>query len=184
LDHGWSVTASDVDHEAVRICAERNPEAECLVVGAGEQSLSADDQSVSLVICIEVMPVMTSEWFLPEVRRVLVPGGKLVAIAWNRASVRGQAANAVSRIRRGQPHPYYRPSYRAWRRQAAREGLRVESEVGLCWFPFGRRSDSRLVPAAVGLERRLGLSRLPALSPWVLVTAHREGPVQTTGRAR
>ncbi|MCV2490659.1 class I SAM-dependent methyltransferase [Geodermatophilus sp. YIM 151500] len=182
LQRGWSVTASDVDPDAVRMCAERNPEADCLVVSAGSRLLSAGDASVSLVVCIEVLPVMTSEWFLPEVRRVLAPGGLLVAITWNRDSLRGQVSSALSRIRHGEPHPHYQMSYRAWRRQLVAAGMGIESEVGLCWLPFGRRSDSRLIPAAVGLERRLGLSRLPAVSPWVLVTARREGATPTSDR--
>lgn len=183
LDRGWSVTASDVDPRAVRTCAERNPGAECLVVDAGSRLLSAADGTVSVVVCIEVLPVVTSQWFLPEVHRVLAPGGLLVTIAWNRDSLRGRVTSSLSRIRGGEPHPHYRMSYRAWRRQLVTAGLRVESEVGLCWLPFGRRSDSRLIPAAVELERRLGLSRLPAVSPWVLVTARREGPPRATGGA-
>jgi SAM-dependent methyltransferase len=170
-DLGWSVTALDVDPDALAACADLNPGIDCRLVGPEDRQLPAEDASVSLVVCIEVREVAHSDWFLPEVRRVLRPGGQLVAVTWNRTSLRGQVADAVSRIRLSQPHAWYRTSYRSWRQQLRTAGLDVESERGLCWFPFTRTSDSRLVPVCVAIEERLGLSRLVTLSPWVLVTA-------------
>jgi SAM-dependent methyltransferase len=173
LERGWSVTASDVDPDAVQSCAARNPAAQCVLVREDDRRLAADDRSVSLVLCIEVLPVVDSDWFLPEVRRVLVPRGRLVTIAWNGTSLRGKVANAVSRIRHGAPHPFYGTPYRVWRQRLEDAGMRIDTVRGLCWFPFGRASDSRMVPVAAALEQRLGLSRLTAFSPWVLVTASR-----------
>jgi hypothetical protein len=43
----------------------------------------------------------------------------------------------------------------------------------LAWAPFTRKSDARLIPLATALERVLGLRRLPALSPLIVVTARR-----------
>lgn len=171
LDRGWSVTSVDVDPDAIRRCSERNPEAEVLQIDEGSDRLPAPDGSTSLVVCIEVRAVVHSDWFLPEVRRVLVPGGRLVAVTWNRVSLRGVFAGAVSQRRDGVPHPHYQVTYREWRRRLELAGLEVVAEQGLCWFPFGRASDSRLVPLGAAVERHLGLARLPSLSPWVLVTA-------------
>jgi hypothetical protein len=50
-------------------------------------------------------------------------------------------------------------------------GFHITAERGLTWFPFTRRSNSRLIPAADLVERVLGLSNLPTLSPLVIVTA-------------
>jgi SAM-dependent methyltransferase len=171
LDRGWSVTSVDVHPDAVDRCRARNPEAEVLQVDEDTDRLPAPAGSVSLVICIEVRAVVHSDWFLPEVRRVLVPGGRLVTVTWNRTSARGMFATAMSRRRDGIPHPHYQVPYRKWRRRLVSAGLQVEAEQGLCWFPFSRASDSRLVPVGAAVERRLGLSGLPSLSPWVLVTA-------------
>ena len=173
LDRGWSVTSLDVDAEAMQACALRNPEAERLLVAMDNRPLPVPDASVALVICIEVRAVVQSDWFLPEVRRVLVPGGRLVMVAWNRWSLRGLVSDVASRLRHGSPHSFYQSSYRDWRRRLRAGGLAVAKETGLAWFPFGRTSDSSLVPAAVTVEHRLGLRRLPTLSPWVLVTAER-----------
>jgi SAM-dependent methyltransferase len=185
IDRGWSVTAVDVDPRSVEACKARNPTSDCVLVDTDTRRLPAEDRSVSLVICIEVRAVSHSDWFLPEVRRVLVPGGRLVTVAWNRSSLRGRFTDAGSRIRSGTPHAFYQVTYRMWRRGLTAADLQTDAETGLCWFPFGRAADSRLIPPAVALERRLGLSRLPTLSPWVLVTASRPPevvPVRGPGR--
>ncbi len=181
LERGWSVTAADVDPAALRICAERYPAADVLPVGPGDRRLPAADGSVSLLVCIEVVAVAHADWFPAEAARVLVPGGRLVTVAWNSTSLRGAAARVRSRLRDGEPHVHYRTPYRRWRTRLTAAGLQVTGERGLCWSPFARTSDSRLVPAAVALERALGLRRLPAFSPWVLVTAVRRSDGRRTG---
>ena len=173
LDHGWSVTGFDVDPDAIRQCRDRNPEADCLIVDADNERLPVADSSASLVVCIEVLAVVRSAWFLREARRVLVPGGRLVAVVWNRHSLRGLLADSSARIRAKGSHPHYRTPYPNWRAQLRREGFAIAAEQGLCWFPFGRSSESRLISLCVVAEHWLGLARLPSISPWVLVTASR-----------
>jgi len=128
---------------------------------------------VQLLLCIEVQPVVQSEWFFGEAARVLVPGGLMVAVTWNSVSLRGAAATALGRLRSQGSHPFYRHTYRSWRHSLIEHGFDVLTQRGLCWFPFGRASDSHLVPFVVRLEQSLGLARLPGLSPWIVVTAQR-----------
>ncbi|MGY1812821.1 class I SAM-dependent methyltransferase [Blastococcus sp. SYSU D00820] len=173
LDRGWQVTATDVDAEALARCADLHPAADVRLVDPGEERLPAADGSVALVTCIEVQAVTHSGWFLPEVRRVLAPGGRMVTLVWNRVSLRGALADVGARVRDRRPHTHYRLSYGSWRAGLRAVGLEVVDERGLCWLPFGRSSDSPLVPVGAALERRLGLHRLPRLSPWVVVTAQR-----------
>lgn len=173
IERGWSVTAVDVNPECVRVCKARNPESDCVLVDTDNRSLPGENASVSLIICIESREVSHSDWFLQEAERVLVPGERLVTVAWNRSSLRGRVTDARSRLRAGKPHAYYQLPYRTWRRGLTSAGLEVDAERGLCWFPFSRTSNSPLVPVAAVLERRLGLRRLPTLSPWVLVTGRR-----------
>jgi SAM-dependent methyltransferase len=181
---GWSVTCTDVREEALQLCSERVPGARCLRVEPDAAVLPVGDSSVSLVVCLEVTEVVQSAWFPGDAGRVLTPGGMLVVNTWNRVSARGAAVAAASRIRGRGPHPYYRLSYAHWRRRLRAAGFDLRSEQGMCWFPFGRASDSPLVPAAARLERGLGLHRLPAVSPWILVAAawHGAGAGQA-GRA-
>jgi SAM-dependent methyltransferase len=178
------LTCTDVDENAVGLCAQRLPEARCVLVDPADTALPVGDSSMSLILCVEVMPVVRSHWFAKEAARALAPGGMLVAVVWNRFSARGLLADAASRLRHRQPHPFYRDTYVPWRRQLRDAGFQVRSERGLCWFPFSRASDSPLVPVAVALEKGLGLSFLPTLSPWVIVTARQPGTVQTGQHAR
>lgn len=173
VDRGWAVTSLDVDPEAVRTTAESNPGADCRLVGADDRRLPVDDGSVSLIVCIEVLPVSHADWFPEEAGRALVPGGRLVTVLWNRSSLRGQLADAASHVRHGAPHDWYQTPYRRLRTAIEAAGFDLEAEQGLCWGPFGRGSDSRLVPFFVRAERLLGLQSLPSLSPWVLATAVR-----------
>ncbi|MER5387544.1 methyltransferase domain-containing protein [Saccharopolyspora sp. NPDC002686] len=170
---GWKVTCTDVDDDAIRLCTEQLPQVQCIRVNPSDTRLPLADASVSLALCIEVIAVVSSEWFAEEAARVLAPGGMLVATAWNRSSPRGLAACAVSRLRDRKPHPFYGHSYHALRRKLRAAGFEICSEQGLCWFPFSRASDSRLIPVAAKLEKATGLDRLALLSPWVLVTARK-----------
>lgn len=173
LDRGWTTTSLDVDPRAVAATAARNPGADCRLVRPDARELPSDDGSASLLVCIEVEPVVSAEWFPAEAGRVLVRGGRLVTVVWNRASLRGWATDTASRLRGRGPHPFYQHTYRTWRRRLLDSGFRLETERGLCWFPFGRASDSPLVPVGVAIERGLGLGSATSLSPWVVVTATR-----------
>jgi len=179
-ERGWRVICTDVDDTSLELCRARVPSAQCVLVEPRDTRLPVDTASVRLLLIYEVAPVMDSEWILPEAARALEPGGLLVCSTWNPRSFRGAAYRLLARvstrendgIRRFQD--YYRgPAHRAFRKQLASHGFDVLRERGLCWFPFGRSSDSRLVGPATTLESRLGLARVPTLSPWVLTTAQR-----------
>jgi hypothetical protein len=68
---------------------------------------------------------------------------------------------------------HYEASYADWKRKLDEYGFDVTHARGYCWFPFRRDSNSSLVPIFTRVERMLGLSRLPALSPWVVFVAQK-----------
>lgn len=171
-ERGWAVTSIDVDAAAIVISGNRTPTARHVLVEPTSEVLPVEDRSVALALGIEVN-VVHRQWFPGEAARVLKPGGVLVGVAWNSRSVRGVLARARARFSGAGPHPYYFEPYDALTSRLRDAGFAVVQERGLCWFPFGRSSNSPLVPAAVALERWLGLSRVPRLSPWVLFTAER-----------
>jgi hypothetical protein len=65
-------------------------------------------------------------------------------------------------------------AYPRWRRRLRALGFDMVSEEGICWAPFHRLSDSRFVPFLTRLEQRLGLRRLPSVSPWIVFVAQRQ----------
>jgi ubiquinone/menaquinone biosynthesis C-methylase UbiE len=177
---GWHVICTDVDESSLALCTARLPDANCIHVDPDDRALPVDDKSVRLLLIYEVAQVIDSDWILGEAARVLEPAGLFVCSTWNPRSLRGAAYRMLARmskrevegVRRFQD--YYRgPPHGTFRKQLDEQGFDVLRERGLCWFPFGRSSNSRLVGPATTVERALGLARTPGLSPWVLTIAQR-----------
>jgi hypothetical protein len=68
---------------------------------------------------------------------------------------------------------FYKLPYAPWRAKLIEAGFQLVHEEGFCWGPFGRASDSFLVPFFVNLERALQLNRAVGLSPWIAFIAKR-----------
>jgi len=68
---------------------------------------------------------------------------------------------------------FYSRSYPAWRRTIQGTGFRLVYEEGFCWSPFGRSSNSPLIPVFVQMERLLGLRHFTAISPWIAIIAQK-----------
>jgi len=170
---GWRVTCTDVNVDVLALCRQRVPEATCVLVSPDATTLPCRTASVQLLLCLEVFPVMDSEWFASEANRVLEDGGLLVGIALNRSSIRAALVRLKVRVQGGTNH-FYRHAY-AKRRFAVRDaGFDILLERGYCWFPFSRASNSPFIPFFARLERWLLLDRLPLLSPWVVFVARKE----------
>ncbi len=171
-EHGWRTVCADIDPAALAKCRRNNPEAECILLSRTAKELPAADSSIDLLVCIEVPHVLESDWFQNEACRMVKPGGLIVGVFHNRDSVRGWF-----RARLDQKHgrfSFYLLGYRAWRAAMRRAGFEVLRAEGLCWFPFGRQSNSFLIPWAVRIEKLLGLRSLPTWSPWVLFVLRRQ----------
>jgi len=172
---GWSLTCVDVDATALAICQSRLPSARCVLASERDTTLPCADNSVSLILCIEVWPVMDSDWFLPEARRVLSPNGLLVGAIMNRTSLRGLFVRARERRKQTHQGRHYLHSYTTWKRERLLpNGFSIGHEVGYCWFPVQRDSDSPVVPLFSFAERALQLPRLPSLSPYVVFIARKQ----------
>jgi SAM-dependent methyltransferase len=179
---GWRVVCTDVDPVSLARCAARIPDARCIQVSPDDRTLPVESDEVQLILVYEVDQVIESGWFVAEAARVLSPGGMLVFSYWNPRSLRGAAYRALGRVWKGEIRngvrrfqDYYSgPAYGTFRERLAAHGFRTVREEGICWFPFTRESNSRLVPVAVAAERKLALRRLPTLSPWVITAARLE----------
>ena len=166
---------TDIDPAVLGICAERLPQATCVLTGVADERFAVGDGELAMLVVFEVDPVVSAPWFSKEAARVLQTGGVLAFTHINPASLRGVAYRGLALVNRARrEREFYRgPSYASVRRSLVRAGLEMVHEEGLAWPPFTRESDSRLIPAAVRLERALGLPRLVPVSPWVLGLARR-----------
>ena len=172
-DLGWKMTCIDVNREVLQECSRKVRDAECILADPDDRMIPCASSTFSLLLCIEVPPVIQSDWFLLEANRVLRNGGVLVGLACNKMSLRGFTNKIANRAFRNKSDDVYRCSYRALRQSFAGAGFEVVDEEGLCWGPFGRTSNSPLIPAFAKLERLLGLHRLVTLSPWVVFIARK-----------
>jgi SAM-dependent methyltransferase len=172
-DLGWEMTCVDVDRQMLDICQQKVPGAKCILASPHDKIIPCDSKSMSLLLCIEVAPVMDSEWFLPEAARVLSDDGILIGILLNKASWRGK----MNRMKRSffgcKGDEFYKSNYRNWKSSLYQAGFNLVQEEGFCWGPFGRTSNSPLIPLFTRSERLLGLHRLITFSPWVAFIARK-----------
>ena len=167
---GWSLTCTDVDADALALCAQRLPDARCILVSPTDTTLPCGDGTISLLLCLEVHSVIDSDWFMAEARRVLKPNGVIVGVLLNRTSLRGLVVRAKRPLGLSS-QKFYRWPYSRWRQCMRAAGFQIEYTQGFCWFPLPRASNSVLTPIFTGLERVLALRRIPLWSPWVVFVA-------------
>jgi SAM-dependent methyltransferase len=176
-DKGWRLTCTDVDDTTLHSCQTRIPAANCILVKPEDQQIPCATGSAELLLCIEVFPVIDSDWFAAEARRVLRPGGVLVGVFLNRRSLRGLFVLLRNKVAASQCPPYashlYSHSYIQWKSKLQRLMFEVIFERGFCWFPFPRESNSPLIPLCTVAERALGLQHLSGFSPWVAFVARK-----------
>lgn len=169
---GWDIACTDVNSYSLELVRENVPQAKRMLVDPRDTTLPCGDDSVGMLLCIEVFHVVSKAWFISEAARIVKPNGLVVAVFANKYSWRGYAhhmrALALGRF------DYYSTPYAPWRRAFRGAGFRMLREEGLCWFPFSRSSDSPLVPTCTSIESRIGLRRLPAISPWIVFVARKE----------
>ena len=173
VDAGWKAICTDINPEALQLCAERIPSAKCILVTPKDELLPCDDQSVSMILCFEVTAVIRTGWFIGEAARVLKRSGMLVGVFNNRSSIRGFVHHQVSSLL-GR-FDWYESTYSGWRKKLTGAGFRVIHEEGICWFPFNRYSDHPLVTLCTKAEKLLGLRKLARFSPWIVFLARKDG---------
>ena len=168
-DRRWQIIATDVDTRALEICRSRIPNAHCVLTDSRSRQLAAADESIDVALCIEVGPVIHTDWVVSEFARVLKRGGRLVGVCWNRSSWRGFLYHNVHALRRSGSDPLvgYPIAYKNFREQMTGHGFRVEKELGYAWGPFRRTSNSRAVTLWAAFERFSGLQRLISAAPMV-----------------
>ncbi len=177
-ERGWQVIATDLDERSLRICQSRIPNVRCVLVEPDCKQLPVENESIDLLLCVEVGPVIHTDWAVREFARVLKPGGKLVGVCWNRTSWRGFLYHRIAFVRSAGSHPMwgYPIRYEHFRRQMKVLGFRFEKELGYAWGPFRRTSNSPMVSIWSLFERLSGLQHFISWAPMVAFVAEREAP--------
>jgi SAM-dependent methyltransferase len=180
-DSGWQMTCIDVNPQTLAVCQQKVPAAKCILSSPHAVTIPCEPDSTDLLLCLEVAPVIQSNWFLPEAGRVLRKNGIFVGVCWNRTSLRGFYARVKQRFAPTSDMLFYRRSYSGWREDLGRAGFELVHEEGFCLSFFGRMSNSPMIPLFTRLERLLQLHRLTTLSPWIIFIARKmPGPATET----
>ena len=171
---GWKMTCVDANPHALSLCRRNVPQATHILTSTEDRSIPAADGSAQLALCIEVVPLIESTWFLPEVRRVLASRGHFVGVYINGRSLRGMVWRLKQRWQQDTvTTQFYQTSYADWRKRFLGLGFEMLHEESCCWAPFPRDSNSPFVPTAAKMERALGLHRILTWSPWIIFIARK-----------
>ena len=120
------------------------------------------DEAFDAVFMIEVLDYIPElEAALAECKRTLKPNAFCILSFGNKSSLKAKLKAMQGKS--------YRHSYRKVVQCLSKTGFIVKKKTGYSWLPFGRTSESRFVPVLAGIERVLGLRRVPRFSPWVIM---------------
>ena len=160
LDKNSTVVSIDIDSYGLKRLKLKNKDVHVIQADARKIPLKAN--LFDAIFMIEVLDYISDlDEALTEGHRTLKSDAPLILSFGNRRSLKSQL-----RKLRGKS---YRHSYNAVMRSLSKTGFSVVKKMGYNWLPFGRTSESRLIPFLVMLEKLFALRRIPSLSPWVIV---------------
>jgi len=157
-----SVIGIDLDVYSLRRLKQKNKDVN--VVQADARNIPFKSNSFDGAFMIEVLDYIPQlDEALGECYRVLKSESPFVLSFGNQSSLK-----AKFRTLHGKS---YMHSYNRVMQSLLKVGFRVKAKLGYSWLPFGRMSQSHLVPILASAERVSGLRKLPSLSPWVILSA-------------
>ena len=131
------------------------------IIQADARHLPLKDE-VFVVFMIEVLDYIPElEQALIECKRTLKPNASSILSFGNKSSLKAKLKAMQGKS--------YRHSYKKVMQCLSKTGLMVKRKTGYSWLPFGRTSQSRLVPVLAGGERIFGLRKVVRFSPWVIM---------------
>jgi len=142
-------------------------------IQADARKIPLKDGTCDAIFMIEVLDYITElDEALMECYRTLKSNAPLILSFGNKSSLKSQL-----RELRGKS---YKHSYCRVMQSLSKIGFVVVRKMGYNWLPFGRTSESRLIPFLARLEKLLALRRIPRLSPWVIAhTVKSDAPFST-----
>ncbi len=155
------VVSLDIDLHGLRRLKSKNRDADVILADARYVPLK--DKILDVVFMVEVLDYIPElETALANCSRALKNRGSIILTFGNKRSLK-------ARIRKLRGKSYLH-SYLKIMQSLARFGGVLRAS-GYNWLPFGRTSDSSLIPLLAKIERLLGLRKFHVVSPWVIVRA-------------
>jgi ubiquinone/menaquinone biosynthesis C-methylase UbiE len=157
-----TVIAIDIDAYSLRRLKLKNKNV--AVIQADARKIPFINGSFDGVFMIEVLDYVPQlNEALGECHRVLKAEAPLVLSFGNQSSLKAKF--------RGLHGKSYMHTYSQVMRSLTNNCFKVNAKLGYSWLPFGRSSQSRLVPFLAGGEKLFQLRKIHRLSPWVILRA-------------
>jgi ubiquinone/menaquinone biosynthesis C-methylase UbiE len=159
-ENNATVIGIDIDSYGLKRLKLKNKNVD--VIQADARKIPLKDSTFDAIFMIEVLDYISDlDDAFTECHRTLKSKAVLVFSFGNKRSLKSQL-----RKLRGKS---YRHSYSTVMQSLSKTGFTVVKKMGYSWLPFGRTSESRLIPFLAFLEKLFALRRTPSLSPWVIV---------------
>ena len=155
-DTNATVIGIDIDSYGLKRLKLKNKDVN--VVQGDARKTPLKDEVFDAVFMIEVLDYISElDEALAESHRTLKADAPLILSFGNKSSLKSKL-----RELRGKS---YRHSYHDVLLRLSKAGFVVVKKKGYSWAPFGRMSESRLVPFLAFIERIFGLRRIPVSVP-------------------
>ena len=156
------VIGIDIDAYSLRRLKLKNRDV--TVIQADARSIPFKNGAFDALFMVEVLDYIPElDETVAECCRVLRRESPFILSFGNQSSLKAKL--------RGLRGKSYTHSYRNVIRSLLEAGFKINVQLGYSWLPFGRMSESRFVPFFAGVEKVLGLRRIPRFSPWVILQA-------------
>jgi ubiquinone/menaquinone biosynthesis C-methylase UbiE len=131
-------------------------------IQADARKIPLKDDVFDAIFMIEVLDYINDlDDALTECNRTLKSDALLVLSFGNKRSFKSKLRELSGKS--------YMHSYNRVMQSLSKAGFSVVKVMGYNWLPFGRTSDSKLIPFLAWMEKMFALRRIPSLSPWVIV---------------
>jgi ubiquinone/menaquinone biosynthesis C-methylase UbiE len=155
-----TVVSIDLDPYALRRLRLKDKQVN--IIQADARKLPIRDTVFDITFMIEVLDYIPElQEAFEECKRTLKPEASSILSFGNKTSLKAKLKSMQGKS--------YRHSYRQVIDCLKKTGFTICRKTGYSWLPFGRTSQSPLVPISAGIERFLGFRRIVRFSPWVIV---------------
>ena len=155
-----TVVSVDVNSYALKRLKQKNKEVN--IIQADARQLPLRGGVFDVVFMIEVLDYIPElDQALSECKRTLKTKASSVLSFGNKSSPKAKLKAMQGKS--------YRHSYKEVMECLSKTGFLVKKKTGYSWLPFGRTSQSSLLPVLARFERFFGLRRVVRFSPWVII---------------